>query len=125
MNQENPLHKKSFASRYSSGDILPAVLALAFGLIVGWLDLQVTEVVVPIVALLVSGLLAGLIRPKAAWRWALMIAAGAAVVEIAAVKFDWQTAEPVQLDFRVAMVEFAFAMLGAYTGVFIRYITRP
>ena len=60
----------------SSRDLACTALALVLGLFIGWLDLQVTEVIVTVLALVTSGLLSGLVQPAAAWRWAILIAIG-------------------------------------------------
>jgi hypothetical protein len=124
MDKENNMNNKTSTSWGSTRDLLCTALAVALGLVVGWLDLHVTEVLVTILSLLASGLLPGLLQPSAAWRWALLIAIGLPLMELIAIKFSLPTAEPVQLDLRIALVALVFAMLGAYVGVFIRYIMR-
>ena len=108
----------------SSRDLACTALSLALGLFTGWLDLHVTEVIVTILALVTSGLLLGLVQPSAAWRWAILIAIGLPIMELVAIKFSMQTAEPARLDLLIALVALVFALLGAYTGVLIRYIMR-
>ena len=124
MDQKDQSGNKTSTSWRSPRDLACIGLAVALGLVVGWLDLHVTEVVVTILALLTFGMLLGLIQPTAAWRWALLIAIGLPIMSIAAIKFGWRTAEPVQLDLRVTIVVLLFALLGVYIGVFIRYIMR-
>jgi len=80
------------------------------GLGIGWLDLHATEVFLTILALLLAGLLLGLLQPTAAWRWALRV----------------RTAEPIRVDPRIALVAVAFALVGCYGGVVVRRIlARP
>lgn len=124
MEQKNQSENKSLNSWRSPRDLACVVLALALGLFVGWLDLHVTEVMVTILVLLVSGLLPGLIQPGAAWRWPLLIAIGLPVMAFVAVKSGMQTAEPVHPDVLITIVALVFALLGAYIGVFVRYLTR-
>ncbi|MGW8316929.1 MAG: hypothetical protein ACWGNV_15135 [Bacteroidales bacterium] len=115
---------KPATSRRSPRDLVCLALSIAFGLIVGWLDLHVTEVIVTIVALYVSGMIPGLIQPSAAWRWALLIVIGLPVLKLIAIVFNMQTAEPVHLDLRITLVALVITLLGTYSGVFIRYVLR-
>jgi len=111
-------------SWHSSRALACTALALALGLFTGWLDLHVTEVIVTVLALFTSGLLLGLVQPSAAWRWAILIAIGIPLMELVAIKFNMQTAEPARLDLLIALVALGFALLGAYAGVLIRYMMR-
>jgi len=97
-----------------------SVLDGASGLATGWIDLHTTEVIVTIVLLLAAGVVLGLLQPRAAWRWAVLIALGLPVMAVAAWLTGLQTAEPVHLDPRVVLVALAFALLGAYVGAFVR-----
>ena len=106
------------SSRYSAG------LAIVLALGIGWLDLQTTEVSVTILALLASGLLLGLLQPVAAWRWAALLALGLPAVAALGKLLRMHTAEPIQLDPRIALVALAFALVGCYTGVVIRRVAR-
>jgi len=108
----------------SPRDLVCTALAVILGLVVGFLDLHVTEVVVTVVALLTSGLLLGLIQPKGTWRWALLIAIGLPIMEFVAIRTGMQTAEPARLDPLIALVALVLAFLGTYLGVFMRYLIR-
>jgi hypothetical protein len=101
-------------------DLTCAVLAVVSGLAIGWLDLHTTEVVVTIMALMTVGVLLGLFEPIAAWRWAVLVVIGLPLTAAVARLSDLQTAEPARVDVRIALVAFAFTMVGTYTGVFIR-----
>jgi hypothetical protein len=124
MNQDNQFDNKTSSSWRSPRDLLCTALAIALGLAVGLLDLYVTEVVVTILTLIIFGLLAGLLQPTAAWRWALLIAIGLPIMEAVAIKIGLQTSEPARLDLRIVLVAIVFAMLGTYLGVFLRYMVR-
>ena len=107
-------------SRQSHRDLACGVLAFILGVGIGWLDLQVTEVAVTILALLVTGLLLGLLQPAAAWRWAVLITAGLPIMAALALAAGWQTAEPAGPDFRIVLVALAFTLVGSYAGALIR-----
>lgn len=124
MDQEIQSGNKTSTLWRSPRDLACTALAVALGLVVGWLDLHVTEVSVTILALMTFGLLLGLIQPAAAWRWALLIAIELPIMAIGAIKLGLRTVEPVQPDLRITLVALVFALLGAYIGAFIPYIMR-
>jgi hypothetical protein len=110
----------------STCDLAWAALAAAAGLGIGWLDLHTTEVIVTLVPLLASGMVLGLLRPRAAWRWAVLIALGLPLMAAVARLSGMRTAEPARLDPRIALVALAVALLGAYAGVLLRRaVTAP
>jgi hypothetical protein len=124
MAKKNKSENRVSISWRSPRNLACTVLAVVLGLVAGWIDLHVTEVVVTILALFTFGLLPGLIQPTAAWRWSLLIAIGLPFMAIGAITFGLRTPEPVHVDFRITLVALVFALVGAYTGVFIRYMIR-
>ncbi len=124
MNHDNQSNEKTLSPWNSPYDLACTVLAITLGLAVGWLDLQVTEVSVTILALLTASLLLGLLRPAAAWRWPILIAIGLPIMAAVAVVIGMKTVEPVQIDFRITLAALAIALIGSYIGVFIRYTVR-
>ncbi len=101
-------------------DLVCTALAFALGLCIGWLDLHATEVTVTIVALLAAGLLLGLLEPRAAWRWAALLAIGLPVMAVIGRLTGMQTPEPIKLDPLVTLVALGFALVGSYAGVVVR-----
>lgn len=115
------LNPASWNSRQSA---VCTVLAVVIGLGIGWLDLHTTEVVVTVLALLLAGLLLGLLQPKAAWRWAVLLALGLPAVAAVGPLLDVRSAEPIGLDPRIVLVASAFALAGCYSGVAVRRMLR-
>ena len=97
-------------------------LAALLGLGIGWLDLRTTEVIVTIVALLLAGLLLGLLRPRAVWRWAVLLALGLPAMAVIGRVVGMRTAEAIRLDPRIVLVALAFALVGCYSGVMVRRV---
>ena len=124
MEQNNKLNQTTLTSWYSPYDLACTALAVILGLVVGWLDVHTTQVVVTIMALLTVGLLLGLLQPRAAWRWAVLIAVGLPIMAAVAHLTGMQTAEPARLDVRIAIVALAVALVGCYIGVLARRTTR-
>jgi hypothetical protein len=110
------------ASRNLRQSVIPAALAAATGLGIGWLDLHTTEVVVTILALLLAGLFLGILQPSAAWRWAVLLAVGLPAMAVVGRLLSLRTAEPIRVDPRIALVALAFALVGCYSGVAVRRI---
>lgn len=100
-------------------------VAVATALAIGWLDLQTTEVTSTVVALLLGALLLSLVQPRAAWRWAVMLALGLPLVAEAGLLLGLPSAEPIRVDPLVALVGLAFASVGCLVGVLIRAALRP
>lgn len=121
MDQANNTAEQHPATRHRSRSLSLSVLAVIAGLLIGWLDLHVTEVAVTILALLIGGLVMGLLEPAAPWRWAFFLVVGFPMMESMALVGGWQTAEPVQIDVRIWFVALAVAELGTYVGVFLRH----
>ena len=124
MGTNNDPDQTTLASWFSTIDLACALLALALGLAIGWLDLHTTEVAVTILALIVVGLLLGLLRPAAAWRWAVLLSIGLPIMAALVIGIGMQTAEPAKLDVRIALVAFVFAFVGSYAGVWVRQSLR-
>ena len=108
------------APNRSARDLACALLAAAAGLGIGWLDLHTTEVTVTVVTLVAAGMVLGAVRPRAAWRWAVLIALGLPVMASIAKLGGMRTAEPVRLDPRIVLVALAFALVGSYSGALLR-----
>jgi len=108
----------------SSRNLFSVIFAITLGIIIGWIDLQVTEVAVTILSLLIGGFLLGLLQQKSAWRWAFLITVGIPIMQIIAINFSLQTAEPVKLDPLVILIVLLFALIGTYVGVFMRKLKR-
>jgi hypothetical protein len=102
--------------------VIASTIAVICGLGVGWLDLHTTEVSVTILGLTLSGLLVALVQPKAAWRWALLLALGLPAMALVGRWLRMGTAEPIRLDLRIVLVALAFALVGCYVGVALRRI---
>jgi len=115
--QLDPSVRSSWRSPY---DLVCTGLAVILGCAIGRLDLRATEVCVTMMALLVAGLLLGALQPRAAWRWALLIAAGLPSMATIALLSGERTAEPVRLDVRVALVATVIALIGSTMGVVAR-----
>ena len=123
-NQDNRTGNQNSGKGFPGHDVRYMILAFLLSLVIGWIDLQVTEVMVTILMLLSGGLLFGLIQPVAAWRWGILLVIGLPIMELAAMGLGFQTAEPVQVDLRITLVALAFTLLGAYSGVLIRNSLR-
>jgi len=104
----------------SRRNVICTALAVAMGLGIGWVDLHATEVAVTVLALLLAGLVLGLVQPKAAWRWGVLLALGLPAMAAVGHLLRMRTPEPIQLDPRIALAALAFALVGCYGGALVR-----
>jgi len=90
------------------------LLALAVGLLIGWVDTRPTwdDAGITAAAILVTTAAFGAAMPKRAWLWALAVGSGIAALNIA------------QAGNFAALVAFVFAFAGSYAGVLVRNILR-
>jgi hypothetical protein len=125
-NIDSPGQEKSTAavSRRFRSSLLWGLLATALGLGIGWLDIHTTEATTTILALLIAGLLLGVLQPTGAWRWAVILALGLPVMAAAGRLLELDTPEPIRLDPLIALVALGFGMAGCYAGVALRWMVR-
>ena len=57
----------------SKKSVIVLCLALAFSILTGYINVTATEVLPPMVCILLFSFVTGLMQPKGAWRWALLI----------------------------------------------------
>ncbi len=93
------------------------LLSLFLGLIVGWLDLKVTEVSVSILMLLTFSFFAGFAGPHRAWRWSLLI--GIWVPLFALVASSAGVTHPTPTELITSWIALVPTLVGAYAGAII------
>jgi len=124
MNHNNNNDRTTPTSWGSPYNLACTAIALVLGLVVGWLDLHITEVFITLIALLTAGLVLGLLQPAEAWRWPVLIVIGLPVMVAIAHATHMQTAEPAQFDIRVVLIALLFVFVGTYAGVIMRHSFR-
>jgi hypothetical protein len=99
-------------------------LALMLGTLAGYVDITTTEVQVPMLCILVFSFLLGLLEPKRAWLWAILISLSIPISTFVglAINFDFADTPPRFPIFLAVLV--IPALLAAYAGVFVKYLLR-
>ena len=92
------------------------VLALFIGLLIAFIDRQVSEPQLPALLLLAFGFFLGAMQPARPWRWALIISIWVPLVSIAAAVGSAQAFGKEGMPALIALVP---AFFGAYAGSFI------
>jgi len=97
--------------------LLPYIIALGAGLLIGYGDLNAKEVQGTVLIILVLTFLFGVLLPRHAWRWALLIGLGVPLINWGGLIFGYHglpTGLPWHLDTLIALIP---AFIGAYCGV--------
>jgi hypothetical protein len=100
-------------------------LVLVFSLLTGYLNMTATEVIVPMSCILLFSFLAGLIQPKAAWRWAVLIGLSIPLSTFVglAINFNFPDAPP---RFPITLLVLVIpALVAAYGGSLINRVFMP
>lgn len=98
-------------------------LALMFGALLGYIDLNSSEVFLPMVCLLLFAFTLGAFQPKAAWRWGLLIGLGVpsayAVASLIQLPPSDAPAQPLTLTVLVIP-----ALAASYAGVLVNRLSQ-
>ncbi|MCC6904621.1 MAG: hypothetical protein IT326_02185 [Anaerolineae bacterium] len=98
------------------------ILALVFAGITGVLNVNTTEVIVPMSCLLIFSFVCGLVQPKGAWRWGILIGLSIMISTFVGLAVNFQFPEPPPRFPITAIVLVIPALIGAYTGAFIHRV---
>ncbi len=104
------------------GSLAPILLAIAVGLVAGWIDMRIrTDDALPSVILIGAPcLLFALIWPGRAWRWGLLIGGGVPFLHFAGAALGYRAAYPVQPNLFASFIALLPAMAASYLGAGIR-----
>ena len=108
--------------RSASNDSLYYLLAAAFGVTAGWIDIKVGDLLFTALIVLASSMLLGFLRPAQAWRWALLVGIFVPLIEWFAVSFLDQKLEKAQIY--ESVLAFLPGIVGAYGGAFGRGVVK-
>lgn len=96
------------------------VVAVLCGLATGWVNLHTDEPQGPMFRILVSTILLGMIRPRYAWGWGLLIGLGVPLSQLAAYLLGWRVPYPNGLrDVESSALALVPALLAACVGALI------
>jgi hypothetical protein len=101
-------------------DLVLLGLAIAAGALVGYIDLGASEVFVPAGMILVFTFVLGMLAPRLAWLWGIVVGLGVPVMHgIIAIRGQ---AQPYPFDWSGVFLPIMFGLAGAYAGWFVRRV---
>jgi len=98
----------------SGGDFFYYLLAALLGVLAGWADIRVEDLLFTAVIVLAACMLLGFVRPRRPWRWVMIVGAFVPVVEWLAYYFLSQKPERAQIY--ESFLAFMPGIAGAYGG---------
>jgi hypothetical protein len=105
-------------------NIVTSAVALAIGLVIGYIDLHSTEVQFPALLILVGGFVFGFIQPRGAWRWGVSLGLGVPLAHLIGSFFN--LLPPFQTEiFGLIGLPLIFALAAVYAGSLLRSIAAP
>jgi hypothetical protein len=99
-----------------------AILALAGGIFAGWVDFNNDEPQAAVLVIFVVTFLLGLILPKKAWLWAILVALCLPGVYLFARSLGYQPVSPLSPGWYASLLALIPAFIGAYAGAFGRVV---
>jgi hypothetical protein len=100
--------------RQSGGDGFYYLLAALSGMLAGWLDIKVGDLLLTAMVVLAACMLLGILSPRKPWRWVLLVGVFVPVVEWMAYFFLSQKPERAQIY--ESFLAFVPGIAGAFGG---------
>src|SRR5882724_4249499 len=101
-----------------SGDSLQYFLAGGFGILAGWVDIRVGDLLFTALIVLASCMLLGFVRPRNAWRWVVLVGIFVPLTEWFA--YSMLSQKPERAQIYESFLAFLPGIVGAYGGAFGR-----
>jgi len=100
--------------RQPGGDGLNYFLAVMSGILAGWLDIKVGDLLLTAMVVLAANMFLGFLSPRAPWRWILIIGVCVPIVEWLA--FFLLTQKPERAQVYESFLAFLPGIAGGYGG---------
>src|SRR5579859_8153604 len=94
---------------------LTVVLALAFGVLLGYIDLNSREVQLPMACLLLFSFTLGVLQPRAAWRWGVLMGLSLPIAYFVALALNYRAIDAPRYPLSLAVLVIP-ALIAAYAG---------
>jgi len=104
----------------SSGDVWFYPLAAVLGIGVGWAEVAVNDLLFTALLVLMACILLGMLRPRWAWRWVLVVGSFVPLTELAA--YLILTVKPTRAQVYGSFLAFLPGIAGAYGGAVMRRV---
>jgi hypothetical protein len=98
------------------------ILALSGGIFAGWVDFNNDEPQAAVLVILMVTFLLGLIQPRLAWLWAIIVALSLPAVYLVATNLSYQPVSPPSPGWYASLLALIPAFIGAYLGALARVI---
>jgi hypothetical protein len=102
---------------------LITALALAFGALLGYIDINSSEVQLPLVCLLLFSFTLGVCQPKAAWRWAVLMGLSLPIAYFVAFAVNYRVVDAPRYPITLAVLVIP-ALVAAYGGAIANRLTQ-
>jgi hypothetical protein len=99
-------------------DLLFYILAILFGVLAGWVDVRIGDLLFTALLVLAPCMLLGALRPHRPWRWVLVIGIFVPIVELLAYLILAQ--KPYRAQIYESFLAFLPGIAGAYGGSLMR-----
>ena len=93
-------------------------LAVVLGAAAGWLDVKVSDLMLTAVVVMIFTMTLGVLRPRAPWRWMVLVGAGVPVARLMAGWFLAQHSS--RAEIYESFLGFLTGTVGAYGGSLMR-----
>jgi hypothetical protein len=100
------------------------VLAFSGGIFAGWVDFNNDEVQATVLVILMMTFLLGLIEPRRAWLWAMILALCVPGVYLVARALGYQPVSPPSPGWYGSLIALIPAFIGAYAGALARFVLK-
>ena len=101
-------------------DVLYTAIALTGAAIAGAVDFNNDEPQAAVIVIIVFAGLLGLIQPRQAWRWALIVGLGVPIVYLIATELGHQSKSVPEPAWYASLIALIPAFFSAYCGVLLR-----
>jgi len=101
-------------------DVLYTAIALTGAAIAGAVDFNNDEPQAAVIVIIVFAGLLGLIQPRQAWRWALIVGLGVPIVYLIATGLGHQSKSVPEPAWYASLIALIPAFISAYCGVLLR-----
>jgi hypothetical protein len=100
--------------RQPGGDAVYYVAAILSGVLAGWLDIKVGDLLLTAMVVLAANMLLGLLSPRSPWRWVVLIGVCVPIVEWLA--YFLLTQKPERAQVYESFLAFLPGIAGAFGG---------
>lgn len=94
------------------------VVATALGILAGWIDIKISDLLFTALLVLAPCILLGALRPRRPWRWTVMVSIFVPIADLLAYLVMAQKPERAQIY--ESFLAFLPGLVGAYGGAFMR-----